>query len=220
MLKAEGLCKAYREGKKAFSVLRGVDLEIERGDVVSITGASGVGKSTLLHILGTIEVPSSGRVLFEEEDLFAYSETRLADFRNRQLGFVFQFHHLLVEFSALENVMMPLLLRGESLRKRREQAEQALADVGLADKGASLPSELSGGEQQRVAVARAIVTEPRLLLADEPTGNLDQETGNRLMELLFALNRTRQLTLVYVTHNNELAAQASRCLVLRNGSVY
>ncbi len=219
LLEAKGIGKSFAEGGMEVPVLSDVDLSIGAGESLSITGASGAGKSTLLHILGTIENPSQGQVLYRKENVFDYSEEKLAEFRNQSLGFVFQFHHLLTEFNALENVMMPLMIRGEPAIQRQEKALRALEDVGLADKSSSLPGELSGGEQQRVAVARAIVTAPEILLADEPTGNLDRQTGEMLMDLLFRLNQDKQITIVYVTHNDSLAKRAQRTLHLQDGMI-
>lgn len=219
LIEVRAVEKAYRETKDALPVLRGVDLTVTSGETLSIVGASGTGKSTLLHIIGALDVPSRGEVLFEGDSLFSCSDDQLARFRNEKLGFVFQFHHLLNDFTALENVAMPLLLRGVAEKPRCEKAQQALVDVGLADKAQSRPTELSGGEQQRVAVARAIVAEPVLLLADEPTGNLDARTGDRLMELLFQLNKSRGLTVIYVSHNEALAARAGRRLELHDGKL-
>jgi len=216
-LKAEAVGKSYPEGGREVSVLKDLNLEVNSGETVSIIGASGSGKSTLLHILGALDTPTAGKVTFEGRDLFALKDAALAQFRNERLGFVFQFHHLLPEFSALENVMMPLILRREPSVIRHEKAIKALDDVGLVDKISSLPGELSGGEQQRIAVARAIVSDPSLLLADEPTGNLDRETGDSLMNLLFDLNQQRGLTVIYVSHNDRLAERAARRLRLQDG---
>ncbi len=218
LLKISDVTKVYAKGEKA--VLRGIHFEVQAGETVSIIGASGTGKSTLLHILGALDAPTQGKVFFEGQDLFVLADEAQARFRNEKLGFVFQFHHLLPDFTALENIMMPLLLRGMPLRNREEKAQVVLKEVGLSDKANSLPAQLSGGEQQRIAVARAIVTDPVLLLADEPTGNLDAATGERLMELLFDLNRQRGLTLVYVSHNETLAAQAQRCFRLVAGEIH
>lgn len=219
ILQGKQISKAYAEGGVEVPVLEEVNLEIQAGESLSITGPSGAGKSTLLHVLGTIDTPNSGQVFYQGQDLFGLPEEELAAFRNKKLGFVFQFHHLLPEFNALENVMMPLILRGEIAIQRQEKATRALESVGLESKASSLPGELSGGEQQRVAVARAVVTEPELLLADEPTGNLDRHTGDQLMDLLFRLNKERGLTLVYVTHNETLAERAGRTLHLEDGKV-
>ncbi|HSI04881.1 MAG TPA: ABC transporter ATP-binding protein [Myxococcota bacterium] len=211
--------KRYRKGGAVIDVLRGSSLVIRKGEVVSIIGASGAGKSTLLHTLGTLDLPDSGTIHYDGRDLTALSPSELADFRNRELGFVFQFHHLLPEFSALENVMMPALIRRQSRDEARERAMRALTDVGLAARVEHRPGELSGGEQQRVALARALVLDPPLLLADEVTGNLDEKTGEEIHELLFRLNATRGITLIVVTHNRGLADRMSRRLVLHDGLV-
>lgn len=217
LIKAENISKSFQSGEKSVQVLKDINFEAQQGETVSIVGASGAGKSTFLHILGAIDEPSAGRVYYEDLDLTQASEGELALFRGKKLGFVFQFHHLLAEFTALENVMMPLLLQGLSRNVRHETAMTALKDVGLSGKDHQHPSELSGGEQQRVAVARAIVSNPSLLLADEPTGNLDSDTGERLMDLLFQLNENLKLTLIFVTHNESLASRAQRCLQLTDG---
>jgi len=216
-IKAENISKSFQSGNKSVQVLKDINFEAQQGEIVSIVGASGAGKSTFLHILGAIDEPSTGRVYYEDLELTHASESDLAVFRGKKLGFVFQFHHLLAEFTALENIEMPLLLQGLSKDDRHSRAMAALKDVDLLGKDHQLPSELSGGEQQRVAVARAIVSNPRLLLADEPTGNLDSDTGQRLMELLFQLNESRKLTLIFVTHNESLASRAQRCLQLKDG---
>jgi len=218
-LKIVGLKKTYAEGKGSLPVLNGIDLTVNAGETVSIMGASGAGKSTLLHIIGTLDSASDGTVFFEGEDIGCWSEEECARFRNEKLGFVFQFHHLLNDFSALENVAMPLLLRGYSSKQRLERGMQVLSEVGLADRKDSLPTELSGGEQQRIAVARAVVADPVLLLADEPTGNLDAQTGDGLMDLLFELNRRRGLTLIFVSHNEKLASRTGRTLLLQDGII-
>ena len=219
LLEARALNKRYRKGGAVIDVLRGASLVIRKGEVVSIIGASGAGKSTLLHTLGTLDLPDSGTIHYDGRDLTALSPSELADFRNRELGFVFQFHHLLPEFSALENVMMPALIRRQSRDEARERAMRALTDVGLAARVEHRPGELSGGEQQRVALARALVLDPPLLLADEVTGNLDEKTGEEIHELLFRLNATRGITLIVVTHNRGLADRMSRRLVLHDGLV-
>ncbi len=200
-------------------VLRSVDLEIRRGEMVSIVGQSGTGKSTLLHILGTLDKPTSGEVRYGGEDVFALSTSALADFRNRHIGFVFQFHHLLAEFTALENVMLPSLIAGTTRRQARARAAELLAQVGLADRQAHRPGEMSGGEQQRVAIARALVMEPDVVFADEPTGNLDTSTSEEIHELLVTLNERTETAFVVVTHNVRLAWLMSRHLLLRDGEV-
>jgi lipoprotein-releasing system ATP-binding protein len=209
--------KGYATAAGYVSVLRGVDLAVREGEMLAVIGASGVGKSTLLHVLGTLDRPERGSVLFHGEDLFRLPEGRLREFRNRALGFVFQFHHLLPEFSALENVMMPLLIGRVSAREARAVASRLLEELGLTDRADHRPGALSGGEQQRVAVARALARSPRALLADEPSGNLDRETGERLHALLRRLNRERGITLVVVTHNERLAATCDRVLRLEAG---
>lgn len=199
------LVKNYYLEDAEVPVLRSLDLDIQAGDLVALTGPSGVGKSTLLHILGTLDIPSSGHVRMDGVDVFAQSAAAVADFRNRNIGFVFQFHHLLPEFTALENAMMPALVSRVSPSAARSRAEALLEEVGLAHRMQHRPGELSGGEQQRVALARALVNEPRLLLADEPTGNLDEQTGAGIHEIIESLNQTRGITAVVVTHNPRLA---------------
>jgi lipoprotein-releasing system ATP-binding protein len=198
-------------------VLLGLDLDVAEGEMVAIVGASGVGKSTLLHVLGTLDRPDAGSLLLAEEDVLAMAEARRSVFRNRTLGFVFQFHHLLPEFSALENVAMPLLIAREDGAKARARARALLTEVGLEHRADHRPGALSGGEQQRVAVARALAASPRALLADEPTGNLDRETGERLGQLLRSLNRDKGLSVVVVTHNPDLARSCDRVLRLSGG---
>jgi lipoprotein-releasing system ATP-binding protein len=209
--------KVYDHVGGNVSVLREVNVTLERGDMVAVVGASGVGKSTFLQILGTLDVPSSGRILFNGEDLTRMGANRLSAFRNRKIGFVFQFHHLLPEFTALENVMMPLLIQRVARTTATRRAADILGRVGLKHRLTHKPSELSGGEQQRVALARAMVTEPSLLLADEPTGNLDRRTGEEVHRLFVELNRERGSTLLVVTHNPELAGLMPRCLRMLDG---
>jgi lipoprotein-releasing system ATP-binding protein len=211
------MAKVYDHVGGNVSVLRDVNVTLERGDMVAVVGASGVGKSTFLQILGTLDVPSSGRILFNGEDLTRMGANRLSAFRNRKIGFVFQFHHLLPEFTALENVMMPLLIQRVARTLATRRAADILGRVGLKHRLTHKPSELSGGEQQRVALARAMVTEPSLLLADEPTGNLDRRTGEEVHRLFVELNRERGSTLLVVTHNPELAALMPRCLRMLDG---
>jgi lipoprotein-releasing system ATP-binding protein len=217
LIQARSLVKGYTTDAGYVSVLDGLDLDVGEGEMVAIVGASGVGKSTLLHVLGTLDRPESGTVRVGGEDVFALPESRLRAFRNRALGFVFQFHHLLPEFTALENVMMPLLVARAAESEARERAALLLAELGLAARAHHRPGMLSGGEQQRVAVARALSTSPRVLLADEPTGNLDRQTGERLHALLRDLNQQRGITVVVVTHNDQMAAACDRTLRLESG---
>jgi lipoprotein-releasing system ATP-binding protein len=217
LIQASAVVKGYRTAAGYVPVLQGLDLEVGSGEMLAITGASGVGKSTLLHVLGTLDRPESGRVRLAGEDVFALDEARLRTFRNRAIGFVFQFHHLLPEFTALENVAMPLLIARTPAAEAFARARALLDELGLGERGAHRPGALSGGEQQRVAVARALSSSPRALLADEPTGNLDAETGGRLHDLLRRLNTERGLTVVVVTHNERLAAGCDRTLCLEAG---
>jgi len=219
LIEVQELFKTFGNGAKRVDVLKGIDLLISRGETVAIVGASGVGKTTLLHVLGTLDRPTSGKVLYENQDVFTLDERALALFRNRQVGFVFQFHHLLPEFSALENVMMPCLIQGISKAEAGQRAESILTLVGLRERLIHKPGELSGGEQQRVAVARAMVLEPKVLLADEPTGNLDTKTGQSVFDLLDELNRTKRVTLIIVTHNPGLADRMSRQINLVDGKL-
>ena len=218
-IQVDQLFKTYGNGAKKVEVLKGIDLAVSQGDRVAIVGASGVGKTTLLHILGTLDQPTSGRVRYEGEDVFTLDERALAFFRNREIGFVFQFHHLLPEFSALENTLMPCLIQGLPKKEAASRAEAILTAVGLKDRLLHKPGELSGGEQQRVAVARAMVLEPKVLLADEPTGNLDTRTGESVFDLLQELNQVKGLTLIVVTHNSALASRMSRQIHLVDGRV-
>lgn len=217
LLVATGLVKGYHSPAGYLSVLKGLELEVAAGETVAIVGASGVGKSTLLHVLGTLDRPEAGQVSVLGQDVFGLDETSLREFRNRTVGFVFQFHHLLPEFTALENVMMPMLIARVPEKEARAAAALLLEEVGLQNRAAHRPSALSGGEQQRVAVARALVRSPRLLLADEPSGNLDRETGERLHDLLARLNREKGTSVIAVTHNERLAAACDRTLRLEGG---
>ncbi len=211
------LGKAYIHNTQALPVLWDVDLTLAPGDMVAVVGASGVGKSTFLQILGTLDLPTSGSIRFDGEELTTMSSSRLAEFRNRRIGFVFQFHHLLPEFTALENVMMPALIQRISVVAAQKMAHNILGRVGLSHRLTHRPSELSGGEQQRVALARAMVLEPSLLLADEPTGNLDRATGMAIHQLFLDLNRERGSTLLVVTHNPDLAALMPRRVRMVDG---
>jgi lipoprotein-releasing system ATP-binding protein len=217
LVRVSGLRKSFDTGDGTIDVLRGLDFSVTAGERLAIVGASGVGKSTLLHILGTLDHPTAGRVEFRGEDLFAKDARELARFRARCLGFIFQFHHLLPEFNAVENVMMPGLIRGESFGSMRPQAVRLLEEVGLGHRIAHPVGKLSGGERQRVAVARALVLEPALLLADEPTGNLDPKTGDQVLDLLLEINRTHGTALVVVTHSPALARTLGRQAVLEDG---
>src|SRR5258706_4251397 len=220
LVEATGLSKRYGDGPTEVQVLDGLDLVIDAGERVAIVGESGVGTSTLLHILGTLDTPTGGRLMVSGVDVFAQDEERLAAFRNREIGFVFQFHQLLADFTALENVMLPALIARESPGAARARARELLERVGLGERVDHRPGELSGGEQQRVAVARAVVRRPRLLLADEPTGNLDPDTGARVTNVLLELNRDVGSALVVVTHNDRLAAAMERTLRLDHGRVH
>ena len=213
------LGKTYMMEGTRIEALKGINLDIERGETLAILGVSGAGKSTLLHILGTLDRPTEGTFLYDGVSIFEWDEKKLADFRNRKVGFVFQFHHLLPEFSSLENTMLPALIAGMTWAEAQKKAENILGEVGLTERMTHKPGELSGGEQQRVAVARALVMEPEMLLADEPTGNLDSETGTRIHEMLVSLNRKRGITLIVVTHNQSLADRMSRCIGLRDGRI-
>jgi lipoprotein-releasing system ATP-binding protein len=220
LLAIDGLSKSYPDTSGGrIEILNGVSLELERGDSLAVMGASGIGKSTLLQILGTLDRPDSGRMLFEGSDVFAMSNDRLARFRNRSVGFVFQFHHLLPEFTAVENVMMPVLIRGKSRKRGHDLAVQILERVGLGHRLQHRVTDLSGGEQQRVALARALVLQPSLLLADEPTGNLDKDTSKQIHRLLIELNDEMQMTLVVVTHNPDLAVLMGRKVTIVDGKL-
>ncbi len=219
LISVQGVSKRYTKGSETIQVLDDVSFQIRAGEMVSVIGASGAGKSTLLHVLGTLDAPDQGDILYQGRSLVALEPAALADFRNESLGFVFQFHHLLPEFTALENVMMPGLIARRSRKETRELAENAIEAVGLEHRLGHKPGELSGGEQQRIALARALVLNPPLVLADEVTGNLDEGTGSAIHELLFRLNEERGTTMVVVTHNRSLAAQMPRQLILEGHKV-
>ncbi|MBB5216936.1 lipoprotein-releasing ABC transporter ATP-binding protein LolD [Parapusillimonas granuli] len=216
-LSARNLVKTYHEGGREIPVLRDVSLHVDQGEMVAIVGASGSGKSTLLHTLGLLDRPNSGSVLINGEPVDGLSETQRSRLRNRSLGFVYQFHHLLAEFSALDNVAMPLIVRRESRKAAREQAQAVLEQVGLAERIDHYPGQLSGGERQRVALARALVTRPSCVLADEPTGNLDRYTAESMFELLRRVNREFGTAFAIVTHDPALAALAHRQLAMEKG---
>ena len=220
LIQAQDIKKSFITNGNRVDVLDGVDLEIFPGDSLAIVGASGVGKSTLLHILGTLERPSAGRLWWEGTDVLALSDEQLASFRNRRIGFVFQFHHLLPEFDALENVMMPALIARRPRLQAKELAEAILLEVGLKDRLHYRVGALSGGEQQRVAVARALVMSPDVLLADEPTGNLDSANATQILELFAALQGEERLTVVMVTHALEAAQFADRLVKMQDGRLY
>lgn len=215
MLRATGIQKSYGQ----LRVLQNVDLEIRKGEVVAIVGASGAGKSTLLHILGTLDTPDNGKVYINDKDVFSHSSKSLAAFRNKSIGFVFQFHNLLPEFTAFENVLIPGLIGGANEKQVRERADKLLSMLGISDRKHHKPSELSGGEQQRTAVARALVNSPDLILADEPSGNLDSKNALELHNLFFKLREELNQTFVIVTHNNDLSRMADRTIELRDGVI-
>ncbi len=219
LLKAAGITRQYCMGDTELEVLKGIDLSVARGEVVAVVGPSGVGKSTLLHILGGLDRPSSGSVWIDETDVFALSDAERARFRNRAVGFVFQFHHLLADFTALENVMLPLMIQGQDAGQARGPAVELFQSVGLSERMDHLPSELSGGESQRVAVVRALVTRPRLVLADEPSGNLDLERSAELHDMIWKLARDLEQTFVMVTHDMDLAGRADRIVRMEDGRI-
>ena len=215
MISASNITKSFG----SLNVLKGVDLEVKKGEVIAIAGKSGAGKSTLLHIMGTLDRPDGGQLLFDGEEVFQLGSRQLAAFRNRRIGFVFQFHHLLPEFTALENVCIPAFIAGTPEAKAREQATELLDYLGLSERLTHKPSQLSGGEQQRVAVARALVNRPLVVLADEPSGNLDSASSEELHQLLFNLRDDFQQTFIIVTHNMTLAGMSDRCLTMADGKL-
>jgi lipoprotein-releasing system ATP-binding protein len=217
LIKASDITKSFGTEAGELKVLRGITIEILTGEMVGVIGASGAGKSTLLHILGALDRPSSGNVLFEGRDIAFMDDRALAHFRNQSIGFVFQFHHLLPEFTAQENVMLPGMINGTAFSEIEEKAVALLGELGLSQRMTHRPGELSGGEQQRVAVARALIQDPKVVLADEPTGNLDTSTGNDLFDLFVDLNRKRGITFVVVTHNQALSDRCNRVLEMADG---
>jgi lipoprotein-releasing system ATP-binding protein len=217
MLRIENIYKDFKNNSQIIQVLKGIDLQVNPGDALAIIGPSGAGKSTLLNIMGTLDPPSQGKVFFNDCNVYQMDEMELNKIRNRKIGFIFQLHHLLPEFNAEENTMIPALISGYSKRKSAEMASAILSQMGLKDRLNHRVGELSGGEQQRVAIARALIMEPQLLLADEPTGNLDKVTGDGIAKLLLSLNKSRGLALVITTHNLELARQMSKQLQLTDG---
>lgn len=220
ILRAENIHKIFWLGKNVkIHVLKGIDLEIERGEVVAVVGASGAGKSTLLHILGALDRPTDGKVFVNGVDVFQMNDVELAKFRNKKIGFVFQFHHLLPEFTAIENVAMPAMIAGKRFEEVKGRAYELLKEVGLADRIEHKPSELSGGEQQRVAVARALMNSPEIVLADEPSGNLDSKNAEALHDLIFELNEKHGQTFIIATHNEKLAERADRIVKIVDGKI-
>jgi lipoprotein-releasing system ATP-binding protein len=219
IIAVRNLTKSFRNGGVRVDILKGVTFDLQAGETLAIVGASGIGKSTLLHILGTLDRPDSGKFLFQGEEVFSYDEVKLAKFRNECVGFVFQFHHLLSEFSAVENAMIPALIQGANKRVAKEAAEEILVRIGLKERLHYRVGKLSGGEQQRVALARALVLKPAVLLADEPTGNLDVVNSEQVHALLLELNQELSMTLVVVTHNQKLAERMSRRVTITAGQL-
>ena len=219
LLSARGLSKSYAIGKRTLEVLRGVDLDVARGEFLALRGSSGAGKSTLLHLIGGLDSPNAGEIRFDGQDLGHFSESELTHFRNRRVGFVFQAYHLLPELTALENVCLPARVARISAGTAEQRGRELLARVGLKERVEHKPFELSGGEQQRVAIARALINEPELLLADEPTGNLDSHTGGDIIELLKSLRVEKKMTLAIATHDEKVAAHAERTVQLVDGQI-
>lgn len=220
IIKTQGVTKEYQVSKtESLKVLKGIDTEIYEGEVITIVGPSGAGKSTLLHLIGTLDKPTAGSVIFDDEDVFSLSSNELARFRNTKIGFVFQFHHLLPEFSALENVCLAGMISGRSLKEVEPKARELLNEVGLGGRLEHKPSELSGGEAQRVAIARALINSPKVILADEPTGNLDTKNSDEVMHLIFDLRKKYNQTFVIVTHNEKFAQMTDRTLKMVDGQI-
>lgn len=220
IIKTTGLTKDYQVSKtETLRVLKGIDTEIFEGEVVTIVGPSGAGKSTLLHIIGTLDKPTNGNVIFDGEDVFSLGSNELARFRNTRIGFVFQFHHLLPEFSAIENVCIAAMISGKSMKAVEGKAKELLTEVGLGDRLHHKPSELSGGEAQRVAIARALINDPKVILADEPTGNLDSKNSDEVLHLIFDLRKKYNRTFIIVTHNEKFAQMTDRTLHMVDGQI-
>lgn len=219
VIKAEELRKAYKDGKNNLEVLKGITLEVKKGELLCIIGPSGAGKSTLLHLLGGLDRPTQGQVLFERQDLYALSEEARAGIRNKRIGFVFQFYHLLPEFSALENVMLPALINAGANLRTRQRAQELLEAAGLASRINHHPGQLSGGEQQRVAIARALINDPDIIFCDEPTGNLDSECGRQIVTLLRSLNQEQGKTILIASHDENIANVANRIVHIRDGKL-
>ena len=217
MLRAQAITKVYKQGEESLQILKGIDLEVAENDSISIVGSSGAGKSTLLHILGTLDKPTSGEVFFRDQNLFQMSDAELAEFRNKNIGFVFQFHHLLSEFKAFDNVMIPGRIAKWSYSDCRKRADELFALMGLSHRKGHYPSELSGGEQQRLAIARALFLRPALVLADEPTGNLDSKNSLKIQQLFFDLMLELKVTFIVVTHDTDFARQFRRQLTMADG---
>ena len=220
MIKLENLSKTFFKDSNKIEVLRGLNLEIKQGESLAILGVSGAGKSTLIHILGTLDHPTEGRLFINGINVFEWEEKKIANFRNCTIGFIFQLNNLLPEFTALENAVMPALISGMNKKQALEKANYLLDEVGLGHRVKHKPGELSGGEQQRVAIARSLIMDPEILLADEPTGNLDTETGKKIEDILVNLNETKNITLIVVTHNKMLAERMSGRIGLRDGKIY
>ena len=219
VIQAKDVRKVFRREGHDIEVLKGVSFSIEKGETIGVVGVSGAGKTTLLQIIGTLDRPTSGNICFEGEDLAGFSEDRLAALRNRKIGFVFQFHNLLPEFTVIENVMLPCRIAGMDMSQARRRAESLLSEVGLSNRLSHRPGEISGGEQQRAAVCRALAMEPSVLLADEPTGNLDRETASGVVDLLLDINRERKLSLLMVTHNEQAASRLHRVVRIDDGRI-
>lgn len=217
IIEAKGITKSYPMGNSRLEVLRGIDLKIHKGEALCIVGSSGAGKSTLLHILGTLDQATLGKVLYKSTDITRKSDAELAQYRNQSMGFVFQFHHLLAEFNAIENVMLPCRIAGLSPRESQKKAESLLDILGLTERAQHFPSELSGGEQQRLAIARALVRNPEILFADEPTGNLDTQNAQKIQSLFFDLKERLGLTLIVVTHDSDFAQKFQRIVQMKDG---